>query len=139
MKFIISLILLVTLNQTAFAWKPITPTIQAIYGEKVTDNSKYNYKNIAEIVYDKKTETFGITFIDDTGKRETLDYAFFYMHNCKDKTAGAIAGPMIIDVPSKDRLNNILLKCNKPMFLQVNMPGEESATYRFNTIGILEN
>lgn len=134
MKFIIYALLL-AVSPYALSWEKITPEIHAIYGERVGNSNQFS--DIVELVYNKEIETFGISFIDNKGKRETVDYAIFDMKNCKHSTHGAIAGSMIIDVPSKDRLNKILLNCNQPILLKVSKSGEDYVTYKFGDVGVI--
>lgn len=130
--------LLFLVSPGVFAWEQLTPSLYAIYGTKI-DQSKPStvMMPFAEIVYDKDSDNFGISFINSNGVRQIVRYGIFNMRTCGINTTGAISGTSIIDIPSRDQMDNLFIDCKRPMFFRVWDTANEHVTYKFENAGPL--
>ncbi|UQS94210.1 hypothetical protein ABNavy71_133 [Acinetobacter phage AB-Navy71] len=137
MKLKAMLLSLLLVSPFASAWEQITPSIFTIYGTRIDQSVAPILKPFAEISYDKETDLFGISFIGSDGQRHIMPYGVFTMRTCGINTLGAIAGPTLVDIPSKDQLDSIFLDCKRPIFFRVWNTSNEYVTYKFENAGPL--
>lgn len=126
--------LLLAVSPMTFPWEKLTQDVHAIYGTRIDHDVKDPHP-FAEIVYDKITDSFGISFITTDGKRKAIDYAVFNMRTCEINTIGAIAGTSLIDISSKDQLDRMFLDCSRPILFRVWDTSNNQVTYRFENAG----
>lgn len=137
MKLKAAILSLLLVSPFASAWEQLTPSIFTIYGTRIDQSRVPLLKPFAEISYDKETDLFGISFIGNDGVRQVLPYGMFNMRTCGVNTLGAIAGPSLVDISTKDQLDNIFLDCKRPIFFRVWNTSNEYVTYKFENAGPL--
>ncbi|AWY10294.1 hypothetical protein ABNavy97_131 [Acinetobacter phage AB-Navy97] len=137
MKLKAALLSLLLVSPFAAAWEQLTPSIFTIYGTRIDQSRTPLLPPFAEISYDKETDSFGISFIGSNGIRTTIPYGMFNMRTCGINTLGAIAGPALVDISSKDQLDNIFLDCKRPIFFRVWNTSNDYVTYKFENGGAL--
>ncbi|WJJ54777.1 hypothetical protein [Acinetobacter phage AB1I1M-1] len=137
MKLKAILLSLLLVSPFASAWEQLTPSLFTIYGTRIDQSKTPMLKPFAEISYSTETDTFGISFIGSDGSRTTIPYGVFNMRTCGINTLGAIAGPTIIDISSRDQMDRMFLDCKRPLFFRVWDTSNEHVTYKFENAGPL--
>ena len=129
--------ILLCVSQFSMAWDKIGNEMYSIYGTRISQSNNQELKPFVELVYNKKTDSFGISFIDTKGNRTAVSYGIFNMRTCGVNTTGAIAGTSIIDTSYKNQIDNLFLDCKRPMFFRVWDTSNEQTTYKFENAGPL--
>ena len=137
MKLKAILLSLLLVSPFASAWDKISDRTYSIYGTRIGQSKPPMLQPFAEMVYNTKTDSFGLSFISSHGKRETISYGIFNMRTCDVNTSGAIAGTLIIDTSHKDQMDRIFQDCKRPMFFRVWDTYNEHVTYKFENAGPL--
>lgn len=137
MKLRAVILSLLLVSPIALAWEKVSPSIFAIYGTKIDQNESSLTEPFAEIVYSKETNSFGVSFIDNQGARALVPQAVFNMRTCGTNTIGAISGPELIDISSRDQMDNIFIDCNRPLLFRVWDSSNGHVTYKFENAGPL--
>lgn len=136
MKLKAILLSLLLVSPMAFAWEKIGP-IYTIYGTKIDQSKPELVEPFAELAYHKETDSFGISFISSKGERKLINNAVFNMRTCDTNTMGAISGTELIDIPTKDQMDNIFIDCNRPILFRIWDMSNEHVTYKFENAGPL--
>lgn len=131
------LILLLLVSPFAVAWDHLSPSLYSIYGTRIDQSKPAMIQHFAEIVYNKESDSFGISFVSTSGERHIIKYGIFNMRTCGINTMGAISGPTIVDIPTRDQMDNLFLDCKRPMFLRVWDMNNNHVTYKFENAGPL--
>ncbi|ADG60036.1 hypothetical protein Acj9p136 [Acinetobacter phage Acj9] len=119
------------------AWEQVSPQVFAVYGTKIDHSNSSITEPFAEISYSKETDSFGISFIDNNGKRNIVPQAVFNMRTCGTNTIGAISGPELVDISSRDQMENIFIDCSRPLLFRVWDNANGHVTYKFENVGPL--
>lgn len=121
----------------ANAWDKIGANTYAVYGQKITE-SALMLPPVAEIVYNPKFDSFGISFIDTDGTRTTIPYGIFRIRTCAMDSVGAVAGPVLRDPASEDEMDLIFVDCQRPMFFRIWDTSNNYTLYKFEGVGQLQ-
>lgn len=131
-------LLALAMSFPAFAWEKIAPDIYSIYGTKISQSVNHLNK-YAELVYSRDQQSFGISFIDDKGKRSTIDYGIFSIRNCDISTIGAVAGPILREPASDYKMDVVFKNCDRPMYLRIWDTSNNYTIYQFDNVGPLKD
>ena len=126
-KTLLSLVLVLSCS-LASAWTEISRDIYTIYGTRISATST-DISPFVEIAYSTKTDEFGVSFLDKSGKRTSMNYGYIDLRSCSVKTITPIVGTEVADI------YNILNKCDRPVFMSVWDSGNEYGIYKIDTFG----
>lgn len=137
LKFFVPLLAMVMSFQT-MAWEKITPDVYSIYGTKISESTN-QMSQIAELVYNRKQDAFGVSFINQNGERSTIDYGIFRIRNCDISAIGAVAGPILREPASDYKMDVIFKNCDRPMYFRIWDMSNNYTIYQFDNVGPLKD
>lgn len=126
--------LIIAISPLANAWEKIGQDTYSIYGTKIYQSSPM-LEPFAEIVYNKKQNNFGVSFINKKGQQTTIPYGIFRIRTCAMDTVGAVAGPILRDPASEDQMDLLFVDCKRPMYFRIWDTSNNFALYKFEKVG----
>lgn len=136
LKFVLPLLVLMSPLATN-AWERVDEDLYSIYGTRISQSAPV-LQPFAEIVYNSRYDSFGVSFLSTDGKRTTIQYGIFRLRTCAMDTVGAVAGPILRDPASEDQMDKIFTECNRPMFFRIWDTSNNYTLYKFENVGPID-
>lgn len=129
------IVLLITaiIASPAFSWEFISPVVKAVYGTRIEQNYEGNAP-FAEVVYNVKSDEYGISFIESSGKRVAMEYGIANIRTCGVDTSAAIVDSNIQVDTDYTGDNRIFRNCDRPSYIRIWNTDNKHVTYKFENV-----